>query len=149
MGATQNKDGTLTFDVDYIGVWYEEQNKMHRQHLRELLDEGQHVHVDFQPGDGTRYEIHMFCPKTRSIVGNDRSPREAQRDGDELMVTINHLGSGISHFVRFPFLSGDDKIAVMDHIRYGIVEGMKIRNDNPCTIEALAATIYALWYMDD
>jgi hypothetical protein len=145
MGGYRNTDQTITFDTDYIGAWYEEQNAMTRLHLRELLDENRAVFIDFQPGDGTRYEFHLWCPNDMTVVGTDRPPREQFHDSDVLYATLSQSGHGVGTFNRLA--SDGDRDYIMSSIRHRIEEKMTV--PNPCTVEALAATIYSLWYMDD
>jgi hypothetical protein len=148
MGASQNKEtGEVTFDTDYIGTWYEPQNAMIRHELRAALDTGRSINVDFQPGDGTRYEFMLVRKNGMSVVANDgREPRRSPGDGDVLYAIVgNHMGEGVGTFNRL--YSDGDRASMMANIRYRI--GDKMNVPNLCTVEALASTIFALWYMDD
>ncbi|OPZ63955.1 MAG: hypothetical protein BWY85_01425 [Firmicutes bacterium ADurb.Bin506] len=147
MGGYTNEDGTITFDTDYIGTWYEPQNRGILNMLRERLDEGMSVSLDFQPGDGTRYKFLFVRKNGQNVVSDDgREPKATPGDGDVLLAIVNsNMGEGVGTFNRL--YSDGDRSLIMANIRYRIGDKMKV--PNVCTVEALASCIFALWYMDD
>lgn len=149
MGAYQNTEtGEYTFTTDYIGAWYEQQNRAVLNDMRYMLDvERQSLYVVFQPGDGTRYEFILTSLARQFEISSDgREPKGGHPNGDVLVATIaNRMGSGVGTFNRLH--SDGDREYIMRSIRYRINEKMDV--PNPCTVEAFAATIFALWYMDD
>lgn len=144
MGATINGE-TVAFDTDYLGVWYEEQNSETRRSLQHIIDRGDVAHVVFQPGDGTRYEFLLFITTDSYTVSNGTEPeRDYLVNGSILYATIlNGLGDGVGSFNRDYVRVGEE----MNNARYRINDKMKV--PNVCTVEALAATVAALWYMED
>lgn len=138
---------TLTFDTDYIGVWYEEQNEHYRKEMQRRLRSGKPVSVVLQPGDGTRYEFILMPDSPAISISHDgREPGMSLANGNVVRaIILNGLGDGICAFNRE--YAPTDRQAAMENARYRIIDKMKV--PNVCTREALAATIYALWYMDD
>lgn len=148
MGAYHNEaTGHTTFDTDYIGAWHEEQNRMTRLDLRDQLNAGLAVSIDFQPGDGTRYRFLLVRFGEVSVVANDgRQPRNQGGDSDVLCaIVLNGMGDGVGTFNRA--YTRPDLPDAMENIRYRISDKMSV--PNVCTVEALAATIYALWIERD
>ncbi len=138
----------MEIDTDkYVGAWYDTQNVYVRIDLREQLDAGAAVRVDFQPGDGTRYEFMLMRQgELNTVCGSGIRPLRVTNDGDILYATIlNGLGTGVGTFNRQ--YSDGDRDYIMAMIRHRISEKMEV--GNPHTVEALAATIFTLWYMDD
>lgn len=129
----------------YIAGWYEDQNIDARMDLREQLDRGLPVRVSYSPGDGTRYEMLLVQMPEEVGVSKDRV-RRAFGEKDIMYATIlNGLGDGVGTFNRLD--SDGDRDYIMASIRHRISDKMKV--GNPHTVEALTATIFTLWYMDD
>lgn len=130
----------------YISAWYTDANTDNRLTMRDALDEGFPLRVSFSPGDGTRYEIMLVKEPGLVGVSAKESPTLGRYDSDVLYATIlNGLGEGVGAFNRLD--SDGDRDYIMERIRHRIRDKMTV--GNPHTVEALAATIFALWYMDD
>lgn len=131
---------TTIYGNCYEDTWREEQNEKARRLLRDHLH---NLHeatiVVFQPGDGTRYRFLLLPEPTEIVVsdgGREVSTIEHYRNPSLLVTVLNGLGSGVATVSRKNGLDG---------ILHRIQEGIKFRNDNQCTIEALAHTIHAVW----
>lgn len=124
-------------DTDYIGAWMAPHNDEIRERLSGNLRRGEAVEVDFQPGDGTRYHFLLVPMAGQHTVSAKSAPSQQGFEDDVVYATIiNGLGEGVGTFSRFHG-------GTMESIRHRIDDKMSV--PNPCTREALAATILSLW----
>ncbi len=120
----------------YEAVWREKQNQEMRSLLAMQLVMGVTITLVLQPGDATRYRF-LLSPESKQyeLSDDDRLPRMLEADGESLLVTVlDGLGNGVASIMPQNGIEG---------IRHRIAAGMEIRN--PCTAEALAHSVYALW----
>lgn len=132
----------IDYPVGYDKVWSEPQNIEALESLHGIRRRlhppgmGEPVIITLQPGDGTRYRF-MLVPKPYTFVVSDdgRDVGREHGDPDILYVTVlDGLGHGTARVHRESGIDG---------IRYRISDQMSI--GNPCTAEALAQTILAVW----
>lgn len=141
MGHAIRTEKGWEFSTDYAGVFNEPGNMEVVIELRSVLrDIGLARRVVLQPGDGTRYEF-LLCPKPDAHVVFDRSHEEARKPRLEIPGRRDLLVTSLDGLVRgVCSISSENDLA---GIRYRLSDKTDI--DSPCTWEALARLVEAVW----
>ena len=125
------------FDI-YSGVWQEDHNARKLIHGISLdMSNGRSVIITLQPGDGTKYAFLLAPIPNGYDVSSDGRQYDAPRNDGILYVTRADYMSGKTSVLTFGRGSG------LRHIRSRIEGSLSF--ENPCTVEALAQTIYHIW----
>jgi hypothetical protein len=125
------------FDI-YSDVWQEDHNARKLIHgISRDMSNGRSVIITLQPGDGTRYAFLLAPIPNGYDVSSDGRQYDAPRNDGILYVTRADHASNATSVLTF------GRGSTLEHIRWRITGAQSF--ENPCTVEALAQTIYHIW----